>query len=82
MILPAVFAGVEELNHVSRIRINAHQIRSLVCIAPVAGRRETSRVVRAAMLLRNDVFHVECDERRCHPGNAAVFTRIPSPLAK
>jgi hypothetical protein len=34
------------------------------------------------MLLRNDVFHVECDERRCHPGNAAVFTRIPSPLAK
>ena len=33
------------------------------------------------MLFRQDVFDVECNQRRCQLGKVAIFTSIPGPRA-
>ena len=72
---------MEQRNHRSRVGIDARQIGSFVPIASVAGERETGRIVGTAVLFRHDVFHVECNQRRCQLGKAAIFTRVPGPRA-
>ena len=72
---------MEQRNHRSRIGIDARQIGSFVPIASIAGERETGRIVGPAVLFRHDVFHVECDERRCQLSKAAIFARAGRPGA-
>jgi hypothetical protein len=49
-----------------------------VRVTSVAGEGEAGGIVETAMLLRHDVFHVECNERRCKLRQAAIFTRVPA----
>jgi hypothetical protein len=72
---------MEQRNQRSRIVIDARRIGSFVPIAPIAGERETGRIVGTAVLFRHDVFHMECNQRRCRLGKAAIFTRVPGPRA-
>ncbi len=72
---------MEQRNHRSRIGIDARQIGSFVPIASITGERQTGRIVGAAVLFRHDVFHVECDERRCQLGKAAIFALVARPGA-
>ena len=70
---------MEQRNHRSRIGIDARQIGSLVPIASIAGERETGRIVGTAVLFRHDVFHVECNQRRCQLRKATIFTGVRGP---
>ena len=72
---------MEQRNHRSRIGIDARQIGSFIPVTSIAGERETGRIVGTAVLFRHDVFHVECNQRRCQLGKAAIFTRVPGPRA-
>ena len=72
---------MEQRNHRSGIGIDARQIGPFVPIASIAGERETGRIVGTAVLFWHDVFHVECNHRRCRLGKAAIFTRVPGPCA-
>jgi len=68
-------------NQRSSIGIDGRQIGSFVAVAPIAGKRETGRIVGADVLLRHDVFYMKCNQRRCQLGKAAIFTRVPGPCA-
>lgn len=72
---------MEQRNYHPSIGVDARQIGSFVPIAPIAGERETGRIVGAAVLFRHDVFHVECNQRCYQLGKAAIFTRVPGPRA-
>jgi len=72
---------MEQRNHRSGIGIDARQIGPFVPIAPIAGERETVGIVGTAVLFGHDVFHMECNQRRCQLGKAAIFTRVPGPRA-
>jgi hypothetical protein len=72
---------MEQGHYGSCIGIDTRQIGSLVPIASIAGERETGRIVGTAVLLRHDVFHVECNQKRSQPGKVAISTRVPGPRA-
>jgi hypothetical protein len=81
MIVPRVFARVEQRSHRSGIGIYAREIGPFVRIASIAGERETGRIVGTAVLFRHDVLDVEGNQRRCQLGKAAILTCVPGPRA-
>lgn len=54
---PDLLPWIEQGNETVRLRIKTGDIRSLECIAPVAGERQVGNVVATPMLLRNDVLY-------------------------
>lgn len=80
MLVPNVLTRMKQRNHGARVWIDAGEIGSFICIAPVACKRETGEIVRAAMLFRHDVFNVETNQWRCQLGNAAIFATVQGPI--
>ena len=81
MIGPAVFARTKQRNHRSSVRIDARQVGSFVRVASIACECETRGIIGTTMLLRQDVFQVEGNQWRCGLVKAAIFTRVPGPVA-
>ena len=76
MIVPPVFARVEQTNDFVRIRITAHEVCSFVEVALVAGQREVFQVIGPAMLARDGVFHVKTMKPVVFLTQATVLTTI------
>jgi hypothetical protein len=62
-------------------RVKSAQVRSLVCIAVVAGESEVSAVVSSTMLASDDVLDVIGEERLRILRQTAVFAAITGPFA-
>ena len=70
---------MKQRHQLTRLRIDARKIGSLVQIAPIAGQREVRGMVAAAMLSGDNVFYVEEREWQCCLRELAVFTPVPGP---
>jgi hypothetical protein len=72
---PDVFSWVKDWDGGRSLRINSRQIRSLACVAAIAGQREVGKVIGPAVLFRGDVLDVVRE-----PGlllaKEAVFTAV------
>lgn len=63
VVSPTILAWMEERSHLTGLRINACEVRTLVKITLRARKREVVEIVRAAMLASNNVFDVENETR-------------------
>ena len=81
VILPAVFSWMKEPREQSGVWIDAGEVRAFDGIALAAGQREISQVIRAPMLLGDDVLDVERIVLLVLLMQAAVFTAVDCPLA-
>ncbi len=71
---------MKERNDITARRLNPGEIRSLGCVAAVAGQGEIVRVIRPAMLLGYDMFNVMREATLFLP-EQAVFTTVSGTLA-
>ncbi len=81
MIFPSVYTGVEQQHGGFRAWIDAGQIGALVCIAPIASKREDRNVVGASVLFCHDMIQVECYEGHSGLSNPAILTCVAGPVA-
>ena len=59
VLFPDVVAWVKQRNDLPGLRVNPRQIRTFMCIAPVAGQGQVGRSVATAVLAGNDMLDVE-----------------------
>ncbi len=72
---PRVDSGIEKSHDTSGCRVDRGQICAFECVATIAGERQVDRIVRPAVLFRDNVFNVETrnDYRLM---DAAILTAI------
>ena len=73
MLIPRMTARVEKRLDSSRHRVDPGEVRTLMQIALRAGQGKILFIVRPAMLLRDDVLNLICDERLIGLAGAAIF---------
>src|SRR5271165_121571 len=81
VLIPLVLPRMKQPDERAAFRVKSAQVRSLVCIAVVAGESEVSAVVSSAMLASDDVLDVIGEERLRILRQATVFAAITGPFA-
>ena len=81
MLISLVLPRMNQPDERAAFRVKSAQVRSLVCIAVVAGESEVSAVVSSAMLASDDVLNVIDKERLRILRQATVFAAITGPFA-
>ena len=81
VLIPLALPWMKQPDERAAFRVKSAQVRSLVCIAVVAGESEVSAVVSSAMLASDDVLNVIGKERLRILRQATVFAAITSPFA-
>jgi hypothetical protein len=79
--LPTHAAQMKQLSNYISLGIEPGEICSFVKIAIGTGKGEIFDIVTAAVNFRNDVFNVECGERRIILMQMTVFASVLSTLA-
>ena len=73
VVVPRLGSRIEERLDVARGRVEPREVRTLVSVASLAREAKIDRVVTAAVLLGDDVFNVEGDERLGGLRETAIF---------
>ena len=76
MLIPTIPARMKQPDDFMRHRIDAGQVRALVAVAIDAAQRQVFLLRRPAVLLRNDVIHLEIQPRKSL-GKLAIFATEP-----
>src|SRR5207249_2158584 len=76
MICPDVLPRIEQCNHDAAVGIDTCEVRSFIRVAPIAGKRESGRIVSTAVLPRDNMFDMKRNDRRCFLRNAAILTGV------
>jgi hypothetical protein len=81
MIVPSLFAWIEQSNHFASARINGGEIRTLTLIASVAGEGKVSKMVGAVVLNWDDMFNLMRYEWRVDLTKVAILTTVARSLS-
>jgi hypothetical protein len=71
---------MKERDDITARRVDPRQIRSLRCVASIAGQGEVVRIIRPAVLLRDDVLNVMRESGEFLP-EQAIFAAASNSLA-
>jgi hypothetical protein len=72
VLVPGVFARVEQPDDPARVLVDAREVRTLVGITAVTGKTKPARIIAAAVLPSDCVLDVERNQWSCALGDAAV----------
>ena len=80
VVRPSILSGMKEPRNLPGLKVDSGQVRALVEVAAVAGKRQVVWIVGAAVLLRDDVLHVML-QLGMLLAQAAVFATLAGPAA-